>query len=343
MKKQFALLAIIFFGVVLFDMGNSLHAQAVKPIELRLSHMVSTMHESHAEILVPFAKQVEERTKGRLKITIYPGEALGKARDHYDMAARGIADICLAVPSYTPGRFPLTGVMDLPMQIPSARVGSLVISELAEKYLKQEYSGVKLLSIFALDPYHINMRKKSVKALEDLKGLRLRSPGPQQTALLRELGASPITIPMVEVYDSLQRGLLDGFLGPFSVLRGYKLVEVITNLTVADVFVATSVLVMNQRAWDSLPNDLQKTLEELTGSRMAEENGKVYDKHAMLGVEDAKKAGTEIYRFPPEQMEILKQRFKPFNEKWVAEMEGKGLAGKRIYEDACLLVEKYSK
>lgn len=342
MKKGSVLLAILFFGVALFDMGNFSYAQAVKPIELKLSHMMSTMHESHAEILVPFVKEVEERTKGRVKITIFPAEALGKAKDHYDMAARGIADICIAVQGYTPGRFPLTTVMELPLQIRSARAGGHVVWELYKKYMQQEYSGVKVLALMSMDPYQFNMRKKVVNTLEDLNGLRLRSPGPQATVLLKELGVSPITMPMIDVYDSLQRGLLDGFLGPFSVLRGYKLSEVTNTLTVANIFVAASMLVMNQKAWDSLPNDIQKIFDELAGLRYADESGRIYDKYALLGLEDAKKAGCKVTEFPPEQMKMLKDRFKPFNEKWVAEMEAKGLPGKKIYEDACLLAEKYS-
>jgi len=126
--KRWVVLAI--FPVFLMSvsyMWGAAFAASEKPIELKFSHFLPIMHTTHAQIYAPFAKEIEERTKGRVKITIYPSEALGKAKDHYDMASQGLCDIAVFLPVYTPGRFPLTTVMDLPLQIPSARVASLVM------------------------------------------------------------------------------------------------------------------------------------------------------------------------------------------------------------------------
>jgi len=343
MRRDFFILSVVFL-IVLLATGKPSYSQSPKPIELKLSHFMSPMHNLHVDVFVPFAKEVEERTKGRLKVTVYPGEALGKSKDHYDMAMHGITDIAFAIHGYTPGRFPLSSVMELPFQVPSAKVGSRVVWELYEKkYFAKEYPGVKVLSLWVHSPGHVHMTKKLAKTLEDVKGLRLRSPGPLQTTLLRELGISPLTIPIPELYDALQRGMADGAVVPFSAVKDFKLHEVVKYHTVADMYVMTMTLVMNPKTWDSLPPDAQKIIEETSGGRMSEMAGSSYDAYDQLGIEAAKKVKAEIYTLPPDEKKKWAERAKPVVDKWIADMEAKGLPGKKIYEETRQLLAKYSK
>jgi TRAP-type transport system periplasmic protein len=252
MKKSLCLVATLIFLAMLLIGPTSSCAAPAKPIELKFSMWNSMQHTTAVEVFSPFAKELEQRTQGRVKITFYPGEALGKARDHYDMAVRGISDISVFIHGYTAGRFPLAGVIELPIGVPSGKIGSRILWELYEQYMKQEYTGVKILMVSASEPGQVHATKKTVKALGDMKGLRLRSSGPQQMALVRALGASPLTIPIPELYDALQKGMADGALLPFSAIKDFKLGEVIKHHTIANIFVMTSGLVMNLNTWNSL-------------------------------------------------------------------------------------------
>jgi TRAP-type C4-dicarboxylate transport system substrate-binding protein len=187
------------------------------------------------------------------------------------------------------------------------------------------------------------MTKKLVKSLEDIKGIRLRSPGPQQTLILKEFGASPLTIPMPELYNALQRGMADGAVAPFSVLSDIKLYELMRHHTVANLYVMSMGIVMNQKVWDSLPPDIQKTMDELSGARLAEIAGKSYDRADQLGLEAAKKVGAEIYTLPPAEMKRWADLIIPLNEKWMKDTDAKGLPGTKILTDAQALCRKYSK
>jgi TRAP-type C4-dicarboxylate transport system substrate-binding protein len=342
MKRNFFVSVAIVFAIMLFAIGTSAQGQTSRPIELKFAHWLSTMHDLHTDIYIPFAKEIEERTKGRVKIVIYPAEALGKAKDHYDMAVRGIADITIHMPGYTPGRFPLSSVVDLPIQISSARVGSLVFNDLYHKYLKTEYPGVKVLWSYTTDPFQFMMRKKTVKTVADLKGLRMRSGSPQMTAFLRDLSVSPINMPVSEVYESLQRGLLDGAFTSFTALRSFKLFEVVGTVTVANVCVGPSVIVMNPKSWEKLPKDIQNIFDEVT-STLPEKTGANFDKYVAMSKDLLKKAGGEIHEFPPQETKLLMERFSTSDEKWIAEMEGKGLPGRKVYDEARALAEKYSR
>ncbi|MDI7260821.1 MAG: TRAP transporter substrate-binding protein [Thermodesulfobacteriota bacterium] len=343
MRKRSVLLAMVLFLVIFLAMGRSSYAQATKPIELKLSHWMSPMHNLHVDVFTPFAKELEERTKGRVKVTIFPGEALGKARDHYDLVSQGVVDIAYFIQGYTAGRFPLTTVLELPIGIPSGKVGSRVLWELYDKYLKPEYPGVKILTFFTHGPGHIHMSKKPIKTLEDIKGLRIRSPGPTQTALLRELGGSPLTIPMPDVYDALHKGMAEGAMAPFSPLLDLKLYEVTKFHTIANLYVMPMGLAMNPKVWAAIPPDIQKIIEELCGARMSEIAGANYDKYDLLGMDAAKKAKSEIISLSPEERKKWSARTSALGDKWIADIEAKGLPGKKVFEEASSLVEKYSK
>jgi TRAP-type C4-dicarboxylate transport system substrate-binding protein len=316
------------------------HAQS---IDLKLSHFMSPMHNLHVDVFVPFAKEVEAKSKGKAKVSIFPGEALGKAKDHYDMAAHGITDIAFAIPGYTPGRFPLSSVIELPFLVPSAKIGSRVIWEIQQKYLQAEYPGVKILSMWVHSPGHIHMTKKPAKTLEDVSGVRLRSPGPMQIQLLKELGVSPLTIPIPELYDALQKGMADGAVIPFSSIADFKLSELIRYHTMANMYVMAMGLFMNPKTWDSLPADVQKAILEAAGSRMSEMAGASYDNADLRGMDAAKKVNAEITTLSSEEKKRWIERSRPVTEKWIVDMDAKGLPGKKAYEETRQLLEKYSK
>jgi len=193
------------------------------------------------------------------------------------------------------------------------------------------------------EPGQVHGTKKTVKVLSDFKGMRLRSPGPVQTSVLRALGGSPLTIPIPELYDSLQKGMADGALLPFSAIKDFKLGEVIKHHTIANLYVMTSGLVMNPNAWNSLSPGDQKIVDELTGIRMAEKSGEAFDRSADAAQEEAKKAGAEIYQLPLAERKAWMERAKPVIDTWIADMEKKGLPGRKVFQEAMSLVEKYSK
>ncbi|MDP2157717.1 MAG: TRAP transporter substrate-binding protein, partial [Nitrospirota bacterium] len=314
MKRVFMLIGIAFF-VLLFAVERTCLAEAGKPIELKLSHFMSPMHNLHGDVFAPFAKEVEEKSKGLIKITIFPGEALGKARDQFDMATTGVTDFAFVIPAYTPGRFPLSSVMELPFLVPSSKVGSRVAWELATKgYFKGEFLGAKLLSCWTTGPGQIYMNKKLAKNLDDIKGMRLRSPGPLQTALLRELGISPLTLPIPELYEALQRGMADGAIAPLSTIVDFKLYEVVKNFTIANIYTTTMCFVGNEKVWNSLSPGLQKIVEDAAGAKISAAAGTSYDAYDLKGIEAGKKANAQIYILPQDERKRWVDKTKGLND-----------------------------
>lgn len=296
----------------------------------------------HVDIFEPWAKEVEQRTEGRVKITLYPGGALGKAPDHHDMVVGGVCDIAYMIHGYTAGRFPLTSVMELPCLIPTSEVGTRVTGDIYKKYLKPEHESVKMLFIWCMAPAQLHTSKKPVHTLADFKGLKLRTPGAHQAAMVEKLGGTPLSMPITEVYSSLEKGVADGAVLPWEVIKPFKFQEVTKYHTIGNLYSMTNCVVMNLDTWNSLPSDIQKIIDEVD-SEYTGIAAKVFDANETVGRKICEDAGHEIYNLPPEEWQRWLERISPLWDEWIADMEAKGLPGKAIANEARQLAEKYSK
>src|SRR5499427_341844 len=184
-----------------------------------------------AHALYPWVKQVEEATKGRLKIDVYPSQTLIKGVDMWKGVRSGIADIGWCVQGYWPEQTPLSDVMSLPfLPITSAEKGSEALWKLYEKFpaMQKEFSEIQPLVLYTSSP-NLLVVKKQVKTLEDFKGLKFRVLGGPPTEMAKALGAVPTLIPMPDVYQSLDKGVVDGAAAPWEAIQAFRLYEVAKN------------------------------------------------------------------------------------------------------------------
>jgi len=345
-KGLLTLLAGIFLVIALvalpFAIACAPEAPA-GPVELKMSHFMSEKHPMHAKLMAPFAEEVEKATEGRVKITIYSGGALGKPADQYDSAVTGVTDIAFGLHGYTPGKFPLTSVLELPNMVTSATHGSKVLWELYEKFpeIGAEHPGVKVLALWTHDTGQIVTTKKPIRTMDDLKGMTIRAPTASHVTMVEAWGATAVQMPIDQLYDSLEKGVVDGSVVPYSAIKSFNLQNVAKYMTIGDFYVCTFFLVMNLDSWNKISGKDQKIIEGLIGSRMSETGGAAYDAAAKAGLQAAQEAGMEIYTLPAGELAKWRQTLAPVHQKWVADMEAKGLPGKKIYDEAVRLAEKY--
>lgn len=319
---------------------RSARAQA-KPIELKLSHWVPQGHLLHQHIFVPWAEMVEKRSGGRLKITIFPGAVLGKAADHWDMAQNGICDIVWSTHNYTPGRFPLTSACDLPFLTKSAKGGSMALWDFYLKHLQKEHARVKVLWLNCPAPFHLHMTKKASLTPDQFAGLRIRAGGGQVSELIKSLGAVPLAISLPEAYNALERGIADGTVLPYEALHGFKLAEVTKHHVETSMYTTSQFVTMNLAKFNSLPADLKKVLEDLSGAWGAEFAGTEWDKGELPGIEAARKAGNQFYKLTPAQRSLWIEKSKVVEVEWLRAMESKGLPGKQALADFRESLKRY--
>ena len=308
-------------------------AAAQDKLELKFASWVGTVHGHHTAVLVPWTKMLEEKSGGKLKVTIYPGSTLGKPADHLDLVKNGIADMGFISPGYTPGRFPLISAAELPLLFKTGKGASLATWSLFDKHLKQEFAGVKVLWLWVHPPGHFHLGKKPVRVLEDLAGLKIRAATPMLTQMVKALGATPVSIAAPETYTALERGVVDGTIFPWEAISSFKLAEVLKHHAVVNLYASPLVTIMNQKRYESLPPDLRKVIDDLSGTWGAEFTGAAWDKNELEGIEAAKKAGATIYTVPQEERQRWAAKLKPVEEEWLKSMEAKGLAGRQMLSD----------
>lgn len=303
---------------------GSLWAQT-KPMELTYSIFFPAPHKNTV-LATQWAEEINKRTNGRVKITMFPGGTLTPADKCYDGVVKGLSDIGMSVVSYTRGRFPLTEVIDLPLGYKSGLAATKLINAYYKKFKPKEFEDTKVLYLHAHGPGILHT-KKPVKSLEDLKGMKIRSTG-TVAKIVSALGAAPVAMPMPETYDALQKGIAEGVMCPIEALEGWKLGEVVssTTLNYGSAYTIAFFVVMNKQKWNSLPPDIQKVFEEVS-EEWIEKTGKSWDEIDKSGMEFVKKRGNTVISLSKEEDERWVKAVRPVLDDYVKSMKEKGLPG----------------
>jgi TRAP-type C4-dicarboxylate transport system substrate-binding protein len=313
-------------------------------IHLKMSSFTPPPHFMNKGVLEPWIEMVERETNGKVQIELYAGSTLGKPQDQYDMAVKGIADITWGIMGYTPGRFPLSTVMDIPFMSPSAEIGSAMIQQLFDMgYFDKEYSDVKVLALGMPTGIDLHTRKREIRTLKDMKGMRVRIFSPIMGDVIKKWGGVPVSMPATEVYVSLERGVLDAVVMDPTTLYATKLNEVVEYHTRADLFSSPFFFVMNKSTWNSLPPDVQRVIQKFSGMYFAAElNGKRGDKAAAEAWKQLEADGHAVFVLKGVEKQRWEESALFAAEKWVEQMEKQGLPGRKVYVEALRLKKEYS-
>ena len=288
-----------------------------------------------------WAKEVEKRTNGKVKIQTFPGGTLLPAKNIFDGVITGTADIGNFAMSYQPGRFPVSEAVDLPLGFTSARVASLVLYDIIEKYRPREFEKVKVLTVFTCPPADL-MTSKPVRTLRDLKGMELRSSG-TGVDVVKALGGIPIAMPQSDTPEAIQKGIVKGVVSSLEVLKDLNYAAYTPYATDANLFVVTFAVVMNREKWNALPADVKKTMEAL-GREQAEWTGRYVDEHVKEALTWSKqKYNHQLFQLSAADKADISKRVKPIIDNYIKRVSGQGIAGTQIIADIQSLKRKYEK
>ena len=157
--------------------------------ELKLSSMFPPTHFINTRALEPWAKSVEEKSNGRVRITLFAaGSALGDATKQFDQVRAGVVDIAVGIPAIPRGRHPRTILMELPFHDQKAHKAEPRRCAKLQDKLKDDYPGTRIIDLTITEPSAVHT-KQPIDDLDQLKGVRMRAPTPSVTAMLEALGA----------------------------------------------------------------------------------------------------------------------------------------------------------
>jgi C4-dicarboxylate-binding protein DctP len=288
-------------------------AQAQQPIVIKFSHVVAvdTPKGKGAEY---FKKLAEERTKGRVKVEVYPNSSLFK--DGEEMEALQLGSVQMLAPSVA--KFGPLGVrefevFDLPYvfdnfdelhKVTEGPVGQALFKKLESK-------GITGLAYWD-NGFKDFSANKPIRLPADYKGLKMRIQSSKVLGdEIKALGAIPQVMAFSEVYQALQTGVVDGTENPPSNFYTQKMHEVQKYLAVTDHGVIEYAVITNKKFWDGLPADIRTTLQGAMADATKYANG-IAKKENDDAMEAVRKSGkTEILKLTPEQKAALKKALLP--------------------------------
>ena len=336
MKKSLLRGSLLFVLLVsLFLPVNAVAAPKSK-IHIKFSTWHPPVSREVKTVWIPMLEELKKKSNGRITYTMYAGGALGKGPEHYDIVAKGLADMGYFTATWTPGRFPLSDVLSLAARVDGKDIGTDIGNAMHRRILHQEFQGVKMIELNGCIHSHLWTRKP-VRTMEDIKGLRIRTPGGHQTKYIKALGAEPVFMPLGDVYLALETGAIDGLVTCPPLVLAFKLYEVAKYGVTATFGCVTEGVIMNQRSWDRTPEDLKPIIEEVCGNPFRSTGGLNREVYKVMIKELADK-GVKLYSLPPEEADRWFSGFQVETKKWVNALEAKGLPAKEtlmIYNDEC--------
>lgn len=332
MKKVilFCVMATFVAGLLISVDRQNACAQAT---ELKLAHFMPPVHVQHTKNFVPFAEKVSQLSGGRVTIKVFPGGTLGDARQLYDATLNGVTDIAFFIPSYLTGRFPRSSVFELPALFDSGVHLTKTSYEVYDKYIAEDFKDVKVLCMYGPGQGQLGFVSKNVRSVADMKGLKIRSPNAEMNIALRALGATPVGMPVSELAVSLQKGVVDGVLTPYSAFVDFKVYDLVKYLTEVNMYGTYMIMIMNKKSFNSLPEIGKKAIEEASGKPWGLHVARAYDQADLDALEQMKSTGKlQISKMPDPEKSKIADLLRGMAHEWVETVSKKGVQGRAILD-----------
>lgn len=283
-----------------------------------------------------YVEEFNKRTGGKDKIQVFWGGSVAKTAEIPDTLSAGVGDFGDIITPYFPDKFPLNNAVGFFIPQPHSPIE---IAHMMEKW-HQEYpqfekelakANLKAVGYRPLEDYGL-LCTKPVKALADLKGLRIRSYGFAYPALIQALGATPISINTAEAYDALSRNVIDCTpIGP-ALARGWKFDEV-AKYYIEFPFGASfgHLIAMNLDSYNDLDPKTKAVVDQLTKDYSVKYT-QMLDNDEKTVREEWKSMGVEIIPFPKEGLAkiIEDPRVQKVRQRWIQRAEAAGVPAEKI-------------
>lgn len=260
MKKILAFAVV----VAVFALFSPAGAADSGIVEMKLGHFAADSHPGNLAAKM-FADGVEKRTAGKIKVTIYPNNALGSPPEVLEQNILGAVDMSLPTQGQLGKYSKKFNCVMLPFMFANYAQADKVLDGkfIAWAVPDLDKAGLVFLSNWEWGFRNLTNNKHPVNKPEDVKGLKVRTPPELPTqAAMEALGAVVATINFNELQMALKQGVVDGQENPVAVIYSNKLNEAQKYLAMTGHNYNTMVHVISKKTWDKLTSDQQKIVKE---------------------------------------------------------------------------------
>ena len=299
---------------------------ADKPVTLKFSHFVPPnfilFRPNTGGGMDEWIKSIEKMSKGSIKIKVFPAQQLGKAADQYDMAKNGIADITMTTPGYTPGRFPIVSLAEVPMTIQDPRQGSAAFWSWYKNYTSIEMGDVRVLNAYVMEPMLLHTRNKPVTMPSDLKGMKLRPTHGTLGKFFTSLGATTSQVPVTEARDLMEKGIVDGLTLQWGSTVAFGIVKTVNHHLDLKLATGAVLTVMNKKAYDALSADQKKVIDAHSTPYWAQRIATSWTMWDIAGRDViAGMKGHKIQTLTADQVAAWKKAAEPIRQAWADDVK----------------------
>ena len=296
--------------------------------ELSFANYMAPTNPYEAGAFIPFTEMVRDMTNGQVTVKLYSGGELGAGPvEQYNRAVDGVADLAIGLPGYTASNFPLTLLSELPGVLTEAG-GTQALWEHID-LLKDEYSRVQLISLWSNAQNVLYMRDTPVRTPADIAGKKIRVPSRNAGLIVESWGGSPVSMPVSDIYNALQTGVIDGAMIDGTATGAFKLGEVAKYVTTGmNTTISPFFIVMNKDRFDALSADQQQAVKE-AGMKASLLANQTQLEAARAGIEAFNAMdGKEAIALSADQARAFDDLSAPIRDTVVNEAEASGLPAK---------------
>lgn len=329
MISRRSLMSTLVLAVASLTLPSAAEAQTR---ELKLATVFPPKHLMQRELWEPLAAELAKRTNGALTLRVYPAGALGASMDgQYKRAIDNVAEITYGMQGANSSLFRRTLMIELPGAVENNVEATNRLWD-SMTLLQDEYEKTKILALWTVGPY-ILMSKKPVKSLEDIKGMKVRSPSKIIGDVLQSWGASPVNLPAGKIYEAMEQGVIDAAYIAAGAINSFKLGEVVKYYTVIPPVMTPMFLVMNKGVYDGLPADQKRVLDELTGRELSLKAARAYDHENEEALNGEIKSGRgQLSKLSPEEMARWEKLSDPIRRKVVDDLDNRKMDGEKLFQ-----------
>lgn len=323
-------------------MATSALAQEVT---LRVHHFLPAQAPVPSQFIEPWAEKIMEESDGRIAVEVYPAMSLGGTPPSlYDQARDGIVDVIWTLTGYTPGRFQIAEVFDLPFIGGDAEATSRAAWRFYEAHMQDELEGVRPIAVHVHGPGMFHMRAPAIETPDDMRGRTVRGPTRLVTRLIETIGGTAVGMPVPQMPEALSRNVIEGTVVPWEVTASLRVPELVDTHTEfggdRSFYTTLFVFAMNPDSYDALPDDLKAVIDANSGIETSGWVGRVMQEADAPARAIAVERGNTIVTVDGDALDVWRAAAAPVRESWAAEMAERNIDGAALIADLERLLDE---
>jgi TRAP-type C4-dicarboxylate transport system substrate-binding protein len=287
-----------------------------QPLELKYVVQPPPQATINSRATVPWVEEVTKASDNTLDIKIFYG-TIATMMNSYDRLLNGVADMAFGILGPISGQFPKTSVATLPFEVKSSAESGAALWQLYKNGLiADEWSKVQVLALAAFPNVSLHSRKP-IRVMADMKGVKTSVQSRIAGETVEALGGVPITLPIQDVYASLQRGAIDSVAIGWPATSTFKINEVVTNHTHTQIAAEVIYQAMNKDSYAKLPAKGRQAIDKALGMHYVDLLAKAIDGNEKESRAFTESKGQKIDELPPAEEALWRKTVEPVVAAWV--------------------------